>query len=131
MLRALQGYACTASSIVLGFRRTKKRHGPAGEAEPWLTIVPELEVTMAESEVTPSASYPQPLTLDHELRELSDLILNLLFLSEGDVTETQLAQYSEQLTHVLRYARALGFHGCFLWEDGAIAIEWQPLGVAS
>ena len=86
---------------------------------------------MAESQVTRSAPYPQPLTLEHELRELSDLILNLLFLSEGDVTEAQLTDYSEQLTHVLRYGRALGFHAAFLWEHGAIQIEWQPLARVS
>jgi len=78
---------------------------------------------MASEKVT----HPLPLTLEHELLELSDFILNLLFLSEGNVTEAQLTEYSEQLTHVLRYGRALGFHAAFLWRDEAIAIEWQPL----
>ena len=82
---------------------------------------------MADSEVTPSASHPQPLSLQHELLELSDQIHCLLFLSDGDCTEAQLEQYSTDLTHVLRYGRALGYHAAFLWKDGDIAIEWQAI----
>jgi hypothetical protein len=64
---------------------------------------------------------------EHELSELSDQIHNLLFLSGGDCTKAQLEDYAEQLTHVLRYGRALGFHAAFLWENGGIVIEWQSL----
>lgn len=65
--------------------------------------------------------------IELELRELSDAIQSLLFLSEGNVSEAQLADYSEQFTHILRYARALGFHAAFIWKDEAIGIEWQPI----
>jgi hypothetical protein len=68
-----------------------------------------------------------PDDIQHELNELTEQILCLLFLSDGDCTEKQLEQYSWDLTHVLRYARAMGYHAAFLWKDGGIAIEWQPL----
>ena len=82
---------------------------------------------MADSEITPSGCHPQPLSLEHELAELADQIQALLFLSEGDVTAAQLADYSEQFTHILRYGRALGYHAAFLWKDGEMVIEWQPI----
>ena len=78
---------------------------------------------MASQKVTHSL----PLTLEHELLELSDQIHNLLFLSGGDCSQYQLEDYAEQLTHVLRYGRALGFYAAFLWQNGGIEIEWQPL----
>jgi len=68
-----------------------------------------------------------PGDIQHELNELTEQILCLLFLSEGDCTAEQLEHYSWDLTHVLRYGRALGFHACFIWKDGGIAIEWQSL----
>jgi hypothetical protein len=68
-----------------------------------------------------------PLTLQHELNEIADAIQGLLFLSEGDCNQAGLDELSEQLTHLLRYARALGFHAAFIWSDGEIAVEWQPL----
>lgn len=73
----------------------------------------------------------QDTSIEHELLELSDLIHTLLFLSEGDCTQVQLDWLSEQLTHILRYGKALGFHAAFIWKDGGIVIEWQPLGGAA
>ena len=81
---------------------------------------------MASEKVTHSL----PLTLEHELLELSDQVQGLLFLSCGDCSQAQLKDYSEQLTCVLQYGKALGFRACFLWQDGGIAIKWEPLAVA-
>lgn len=69
----------------------------------------------------------QPLPIEHELAELADQIQGLLFLSEGDCTQAQLEQYSDDLTHALRYARALGYLACFTWKDESVGIEWQPI----
>ena len=73
---------------------------------------------------------PSDTSIQGELFDCSQAILDLLFLSEGNCTAAQLEDYSDQLTHLLRYARCLGFHAAFIWKDGAIAVEWQSLGVA-
>ena len=65
------------------------------------------------------------LSIEHELSELADQIHNLFFLSGGNCTQAQLENYAERLTHLLRYARALGYHAHITCTGAGIGIEWQ------
>ena len=67
------------------------------------------------------------LSIEHELSELADQIHNLFFLSGGNCTQAQLENYAERLTHLLRYARALGYHAAITCSSAGIGVEWQPL----
>ena len=69
----------------------------------------------------------QNISIEHELSELADQIHNLFFLSGGNCTQAQLDHYAERLTHLMRYARALGYHAAITCTVSGIAIEWQPL----
>ena len=82
---------------------------------------------MADSQTSIPGSHPQPLSLQQELIELAGQIQDLLLLSEGNVTQAQLDEYSDRFTHILRYGRALGYHAAFLWRGGEMVVEWQPL----
>ena len=70
----------------------------------------------------------QDTTLEHELLELSDQIHNLFFLSGADcITRAQLEDYSDRLTHIVRYAKSLGFRLALLCDKNGIDVSWQPL----
>jgi hypothetical protein len=69
----------------------------------------------------------QDTSIETELGQLTEQILNLFFLSEGDCTQTQLDDLSEQLTRLQRYARAMGYHAAITCDGGGVGIEWQSL----
>jgi hypothetical protein len=70
----------------------------------------------------------QNTSIEHELSKLSDQIHNLFFLSgSDDCSKAQLENYSERLTHIVRYAKSLGYRLALLCGKDGIDVTWQPL----
>ena len=69
----------------------------------------------------------QDTSIQHELIELEDEVHNLFFLSGGNCTQAQLEDYADRLTHIVRYAKSLGYRLALLCGKDGIDVTWQPL----